>query len=71
MPIKKGSKRTWDAGWPKVEGEIVKVMVNLRADQRDFLKANGNVSQQIRDLIDAVMKPAKKGRRRTEPASRL
>ncbi len=44
---------------------------NWVADQRDFLKANGNVSQQIRDLIDAAMKSPKQGKRRTEPAARL
>ena len=41
MPIKKGSKKPW-------------IEVNLPADQRDLLKANWNVPQQIRDLIDSV-----------------
>jgi hypothetical protein len=61
MPIKKGSKRSWEAGRPKfTEGEIVRRLITLSRKQNDFLDQQKNASAYIRRLIDREMAKQKK-----------
>jgi hypothetical protein len=61
MPIKKGTKRTWEAGKPKLTGEVVGFFVRLTREQYEFIMSRQeNAASYIRKLISREM--AKKAR---------
>ena len=55
MPIRKGSKRTWEAGRPRLPGKSVRRLLVLTEEQDQFLETQGNASEFIRRLLDREM----------------
>jgi len=48
-------KKTWDRGRLRfTDGEIVHVTLKLSREQYDYLKATGNLSAEVRRLVDAA-----------------
>lgn len=47
-------KKSWDRGRRRLEGEIVPVAIKLTRAQYDYLKATGNLSAEVRRLVDAA-----------------
>ena len=55
MPIRKGTKRTWDAGKPRLPGASVRRLIILTEEHNNFLGTQPNASRLIRQLLDQEM----------------
>jgi hypothetical protein len=55
MPLRKGAKRTWDAGRPRLPGAAVRRLIVLTEEHDKFLETQPNASQFIRQLLDQEM----------------
>lgn len=60
MPIPKGTKRTWEAGRPRLPGKPIRRLVVITEEQDQFLERQGNASEFIRGLLDRAMTHAQR-----------
>lgn len=52
MAIRKGTKRTWEAGRPRLPSAPVRRLFVLTEEHDEFLGTQKNASQLIRQLLD-------------------